>query len=107
MDRFGNSLQPVGADMKYCLPLLLVLSACNTTDLDAGIQRSAPYVCNAARVLYTVYTGAAAKPSQKLENAWAAMEPICAHPSEVTAAELAIAAAQYAILVAVVKREAT
>ena len=81
----------------------LSLAGCQTTDIDAGIQKSMPKLCAAAGVLYSTYVAANDTPSPKLVTAWAVLEPLCADPSTATATDLAIAAAQYAIIVKVMK----
>ncbi len=81
----------------------ITLAACTTVDVDTAIRRALPDTCKAADVLYAAYIANEPVPSPKITAARAALDPICANQATATAADLAIAVAQYAIIIKVVK----
>ena len=87
--------------MKKLLIIALMLSGCTTTSIDVAVQKSAPAFCDAAVPIYETYVAAgfgSAKDKATMQAAWDALTPVCANPTQATALQLAVAAAQFAIM---------
>lgn len=76
----------------------LALAGCVTTDIDRAVQKSLPAICKNAETAHVAFVAVAAtgrvKAStvQKESQAYAALQPLCANPSEQTAATVLIQA---------------
>ncbi len=90
--------------------LVVALASCTTTQFDNSIQKNLPIACNTFATGYATYlalvpSGKISKSRQaKVEAAANAVQPICADPSKVTAANaLIIAANAYTAVVLALK----
>ena len=76
----------------------LALTGCVTTDIDSAVQKSLPAICKNADTAHIAFTAVAAtgrvkvSTVQKEANAYAALQPLCANPSQQTAATVLIQA---------------
>lgn len=71
------------------LPLMFVLllvSGCTTTSVDAQIERSLPKICQNASLLYAAYSVAvlqgrvSQKTQYRVDTAYASLQPLCDNP---------------------------
>lgn len=89
-----------------------LLAGCQTTDIDAAIQKSAPQLCAAATPLHESFltVAAAGAVSQKTidreAQAWAILTPICQDPAHATSTTILIAGANAYIVISQAVREA-
>lgn len=93
--------------MKYAIIAALALTGCTTTDIDQAIRGSLPQICAASSGLYETYmlSGSGSdRDRASIEAAWSAMEPLCDDAPNATAAKLATAIAQAAVIVRIVRR---
>lgn len=102
--------------MLKTLPLLaavcLVLPACQTTQIDAAIQKNLPQVCSAAATAHSAFVVVAAtgdikpKTVAKEAAAYQALATVCAAPESVTAATALVRAAEAYAIITIALREA-
>lgn len=81
--------------MRY-LAVILILAGCSQT-----VQDAAPKTCDAVKVAYLGYSASgvgSAKDHATVQAAYDAVIPICADPSHITEAQLAIVAIQLALI---------
>ena len=89
--------------------LSLLLTACQSTKLDAALQKNLPVICRTANNLHTAFLAAAASGNisdakiRKEAAGYDSLQAFCADPGSVNSQNLLIAAAQayatYVILV--------
>lgn len=76
----------------------VALAGCQTTEIDATVQKSLPAICQAANTARPALDVAIAagklsgKRADAVQAAYASLEPICANPSSQTAATVLVAA---------------
>lgn len=76
----------------------LTLAGCQTSQLDAGVQKSLPAICAAAETMRPVYEFRAAagkitdRDRRRVDAAYAVLDPLCADPSGQTGASVLTAA---------------
>lgn len=99
--------------MKYLIVLCMVaLAGCNTTSLDAGIQRSLPAICQGGETAYAVLLPfiAAGKLKPRTEAAATAahdsLVALCANPGSANLATVLVAASTAALTISTAVREA-
>lgn len=74
------------------------LSACQTTQIDAAVQKSLPQICSAAMTVQPALQVAeqggkiTGKTAAAVDAAYASLTPLCASPSTQTAASALVAA---------------
>lgn len=74
----------------------VAMAGCNTTAINAAIQRGAPQACANASSAYAVYvaSGPSAKELANVNRFYQGIHDMCQHPSQITVEEAAIVAAQ-------------
>lgn len=81
-----------------CAVASLALTGCVTTDIDNAVQKSLPAICKNAETAHIAFTAVAATGRVKASTvekeaaAYAALQPLCANPSQQTAATVLIQA---------------
>lgn len=76
----------------------LALAGCVTTDIDSAVQKSLPSICKNADTAHIAFVAVAeagqvkASIVQKEAAAYAALQPLCANPSQQTAATVLVQA---------------
>lgn len=99
--------------LKYLAVALVSLGlvGCQSTKLDAQIEKNLPKICSGSAQIYSAFTIAAAageipaKYVRKANEAYAALAVICRDPSSVNSSNAIVVAAQaYAALIAASKQ---
>ncbi|WP_315920468.1 cell wall anchor protein [Mesorhizobium sp. SP-1A] len=77
---------------------MLALAGCQSTKLDADLQKSLPAICGAATQAHDLYVLALAadrvseKTQRRADAAWASLHPVCADPDKQTTSSILTAA---------------
>lgn len=89
-----------------------MLPACQTTQIDAAIQKNLPQVCSAAATAHSAFVvvaatgGIKAKTVAKEAAAYQALATVCTDPESVTAATALVRAAEAYAIITIALREA-